>query len=57
MYASQAIPGVGPVFRSVQSDFPSSIIVLKGIALTALSIIFDLVACVHRNVLGPCFKT
>lgn len=31
--------------------------VLEDIALTTLSDIFhDLVACVHRNVLGPCSK-
>lgn len=56
MHAGQAVPGVGPVVCSVQSVL-RSIMVLEDIALTTLSDIFhDLVACVHRNVLGPCSK-
>lgn len=50
MHAGQAFPGAGPVVCSVQS-------VLSSIMLTTLSDIFqDLVARVHRNVLGPCSK-
>lgn len=57
MYASQAIPVVGPIVRNVQSVFPSSIIVLKRIMLTALNRILDLVACFHRSILGPYSET
>lgn len=56
MDAIQAITGVGPVVRSVQSGFPSSIIVVRAIAWAALRILFDLVVRIHRHVLGPCSK-